>query len=175
METYEFTIIASGIDPEAENFEDAFIEAGCDDATIALQRGVLILDFAREERSFGHAVYSAVRDAIKAGAKIERIEPDPLVSLSEIAKRTGLTRAAITQYALGHRGEGFPTPVARVMTESPLWDWVQVAQWMRHSHKANIDADVVVKARVVRDCNYYISIGRQEPRLAKLRELAIAS
>src|SRR6266851_551606 len=111
METFEFTIIASGIDPEAENFEDAFIEAGCDDATIAFQRGMLILDFARESKSFIHALVSAVRDVGNAGARIERIEPDPLVSLTDIAKRTGLSKAAISHYALGHRAVGFPSPV----------------------------------------------------------------
>ena len=163
VETYEFTIIAGGIDPEEKNFEDRFFEAGCDDATIAFQRGMLILDFAREAKSFSHAVLSAVRDVIKAGAKIERIEPDPLVSLAEIAKRTGLTRAAISQYALGHRAEGFPTPVARVTTESPLWDWVQVARWMRLQHKAAVDVEVVVKARVMRDCNSMLSRGQEQP------------
>jgi hypothetical protein len=177
METYEFSIIASGIDPEAEDFEDRFFEAGCDDATIAFQRGMLIIDFARESKSFMHAVYSAVRDVLKTGAKVERIEPDPLVSLSEIAKRTGLTRAAITQYALGHRGEGFPTPIARVTTDSPLWDWVEVARWMYHSQKAKMGIGGVVRARVVKDCNLLIAGRHEEPPRAlrrKQRELEAA-
>jgi hypothetical protein len=37
MKKYEFTIIASGLDADAANFEDRFFEAGCDDATIALE------------------------------------------------------------------------------------------------------------------------------------------
>ncbi len=164
MATFEFTIVASGIDPEAENFEDTFFEAGCDDATIAFQRGALILEFAREAKSFIHALASAVRDVGKAGATVERIEPDPLVSLSEIAQRSGLTRAAISQYALGHRGEGFPAPVVRVMSESPLWDWLQVARWMRRGRKAGLGIDTVLKARVVKDYNLAITMRRQKVR-----------
>jgi len=170
VETYEFSIIASGINPDEEGFETAFIEAGCDDATLAFQRGVLIIDFAREAKSFAHAVAAAIRDVINAGAKIERIEPDPLVSLSEIAKRTGLTKAAVSHYVLGHRGEGFPGPVARVMTDSPLWDWVDVARWMRFHHKANLGIYDVLEARIVRDCNLRFVTERIKPRMPTKRE-----
>ena len=30
----------------------------------------------------------------------------------------------------GHRAEAFPPPVAKVTSESPLWDWATVARWM---------------------------------------------
>jgi len=59
MKTYEFTIIASGLHPEMEDYEDRFFEAGCDDATLAFQKGVIILEFSREDVSFSHAVSSA--------------------------------------------------------------------------------------------------------------------
>ena len=45
---------------------------------------------------------------LRAGAKVERIEPDHLVSLSEIAERSGLTRQAISLYTRAERGENFP-------------------------------------------------------------------
>ena len=153
MKTYEFSIVASGVEPSAANFEDAFFEAGCDDATIAFQRGMLILEFGREAKSLEQAIASAVRDVKKAGAKVERIEPDPLVSLAEIAKRTGLSRAAITQFALGQRGEGFPLPAARITTESPLWEWLDIACWMHAHSKAGVDAEAIREARVMKDAN----------------------
>ena len=53
-------------------------------------------EFGREARNFVHAVVSAVFDVMRTGAKIERIEPDYLVSLSEIAKRSGLSRSAVS-------------------------------------------------------------------------------
>src|SRR5262245_16595195 len=48
MKTLEFTIVASGLDPDTDGFEDRFFEAGCDDATIVVKRGAIILEFARE-------------------------------------------------------------------------------------------------------------------------------
>ena len=34
MKKFEFSIIASGLDPAAEDFEQRFYDAGCDDAPI---------------------------------------------------------------------------------------------------------------------------------------------
>lgn len=79
MKTYEFSIIASGLDPHADDFERRFYGAGCDDATVSFQKGHIILDFAREAKSFDEAVASAVDNVATAGATVERVEPDPLV------------------------------------------------------------------------------------------------
>ncbi|HEY3778471.1 MAG TPA: hypothetical protein VGL35_10480 [Rhizomicrobium sp.] len=155
MKTHEFTIIASGLDPEADDFEDRFFEAGCGDATIAFQKGVIVLEFAREAPNFLKAVTSAIDDVQRAGATVERVEPDHLVSLSEIARRAGLTRSAISLYAKGARAEGFPAPVARVMTENPLWDWYEVARWMR-SHERRVGLHEVLQARIVRQMNLLV-------------------
>jgi hypothetical protein len=167
MAIYEFAVIASGVDPEAEDFEDRFFAAGCDDATLAFQRGAIILDFAREARSFEPAVASAVRDVRKAGATVERIEPDSLVSLSDIAARTGLTRAAISLYATGQRGAGFPAPVSRVTSESPLWDWVAVASWMGELGKSDLPADALEQARAIRKWNARLSAERETRKLPR--------
>ena len=149
--TFEFAIIASGLDPQADDFEDRFYEAGCDDATITFQKGAIILEFARAAKSFAHALVSAVADVQKAGARVERFEPDTLVSLSEIAARSGMSRAAISLYVKGARAEGFPAPVARVLSESPLWDWVSVSRWM-HAH-GKMSEEAVLEARLVREAN----------------------
>jgi hypothetical protein len=151
MKNFQFTIIASGLHPEAEDFEDRFFEAGCDDATITFARGAILLEFDRQARNFAHAIDSAIKDVKAAGAVVERVEPDYLVSLSDIAERASLTRAAISQYAKGDRGQGFPLPVARVSSESPLWDWVDVSRWLHK--KKRIALNDVVRARFVRRCN----------------------
>ena len=151
MKEYEFTIIASGLDPEAENFVDRFYEAGCDDATISYQKGLIILEFAREAKNFSHAVTSAFADVQKSGATVERFEPDYLVTLSDIAARTGLSKAAVSLYWKGERSEGFPAPVARVTSESPLWDWVSVCRWMHKRDK--VSHEVVLEARMVREAS----------------------
>jgi hypothetical protein len=149
--THSFTIIASGLDPDAPDFEDRFFEAGCGDATIAFAKGAIILEFEREARNFAHALVTAVQDVRRAGATVEHIEPDHLVSLSDIAERTNMSRAAISLFAKGERREGFPSPVARVTSESPLWDWVHVARWMYRHKRLSLDA--VIQAKLVRDAN----------------------
>lgn len=147
MKVHEFTIIASGFHPDADDVAKIFFEAGCDDAVLAFQKGALILEFDREAASFS----SAVENVLSTGARIERFEPDHLVSLSDIAKRTGLSRSAVTNYHKGERQEGFPRPVARVTSESPLWDWYDVATWMHG--RGLVDREEVIWARIVKEGN----------------------
>ncbi len=148
---FEFSIVASGPDPRSDDFETRFYEAGCDDATVSFQKGHIILDFAREAGSFDAALASAIENVTAAGANVDRVEPDPLVSLADIASRAGLTRAAITHYSKGSRARDFPPPVARVTSDSPLWDWAAVAVWMfRHGR---LGRDLAVQAVVVKCAN----------------------
>lgn len=151
MKTFEFTIVASGLNHEADDFEDRFFEAGCDDATIAFARGAIILQFAREAESLANAIESAIQMVRSTGAEVERVEPDYLVSLSEIADRANLSKAAISLYAKGERGKGFPHPIARVTTESPLWDWTEIAGWLYENER--IDKVVFQEAVVLREVN----------------------
>ena len=158
MKTFEFSIVASGLDPAVEGFADRFFDAGCDDATLSFQKGRIVLDFARAADSLQSAIASAVDDVAKAGAKVDRIEPDPLVSLIEIAARSGLTRQAITNYAKGERAKSFPAPMARVTAESSLWDWATVARWMFKNHK--IARDVAIEAEIVKAANAAVTAGQ---------------
>jgi predicted DNA-binding transcriptional regulator AlpA len=161
MKTFEFSIVASGLDPEAEDFADRFFEAGCDDATISFQKGHVIVDFAREASSIDAAICSAVECVEKAGAHVDRVEPDPLVSLSDIAARTGLSRAAITNYSKGERAENFPSPVARVTSKTSLYDWAAVAAWL-FQHK-QLSREEAIEAEAVRVAN--AAIQSREPKL----------
>jgi hypothetical protein len=160
MSTYEFTIIAAGLDIGSADSTDRLFEAGCDDSTVSFQRGAIIMDFDREARSLGAAIASAVADVEKAGATVIHIEPDHLVNLSDIAARTGITRAAASLYAKGERGTDFPVPVARVTTESPLWDWVDVARWFYR--QGRIPKEELARARTVRKVNTSIQSRREE-------------
>ncbi len=166
MRKYEFSIIASGLDPQAEDFESRFYDAGCDDATISFQKGHIIVDFAREADSITSAICSAMNCVRKAGAQVDRVEPDPLVSLSDIAARTGLTRAAITQYAKGDRHDNFPTPVARVTSETSLYDWSDVATWL-FKHK-RLSLDEALQAEALKAANEAIKC--HEPKLEEALE-----
>jgi len=154
MKMHEFTIIASGLNPEADDFEDRFFAAGCDDATLSFQKGVIILEFHREAVSFSRAIASAYEDVLRAGAGVERIEPDHLVSLSEIAERAGLSRQAISYYTRGERGEDFPGPVAKVTSKHPLWDWPEVAEWLVTN--GTLDREEAIRARIVKEANLHL-------------------
>src|SRR6266403_4144442 len=163
MKTFEFSIIASGLDPEAEDFADRFFEAGCDDATISFQKGHIIVDFAREAKSIDTAICSAFECVEKAGAHVDRVEPDPLVSLSDIAARTGLSRAAITNYSKVDRAENFPPPVARVTSKTSLYDWAAVATWLFQNDQ--LPREKAIEAEAVRVVN--AAIQSHEPKLQK--------
>jgi hypothetical protein len=154
MKSHEFTIIASGLDPEADDLEDRVFQAGCDDATLSFQKGVIIVEFAREAVSFSKAVTSAYEAVRRAGAAVERVEPDYLVSLSEIAQRSGKTRQAISLYTNGERGGGFPAPVARVTSKHPLYDWEEVAGWL--VERDALPREEFVRARVVKEANLHL-------------------
>jgi hypothetical protein len=158
MKMHEFSIIASGLDPRADDFETRFINAGCDDATVSFQKGHIIVDFAREAASLEEAIASAVEAVTKAGAKVNRVEPDPFVSLADMASRTGLTRGALTNYSKGARGKNFPAPIAKVTSESPLWDWATVARWMFENRK--LDKDSAIEAEIVKQANEAICSGQ---------------
>ncbi len=161
MKTFEFSIIASGLDPEAEDFADRFFNAGCDDATISFQKGHIILDFAREADCIDEAISSAVECVERAGVTVDRVEPDPLVSLSDIATRTGLSRAAITNYSKGERAENFPSPVARVTSKTSLYDCASVATW--HFQHKQLSREEAIKAEIVKVANEVIKA--REPHL----------
>lgn len=179
MTTFEFSIIASGLDPEAEGFADRFFDVGCDDATISFQKGHIILDFAREAESIKEAICSAVECAQKAGAQVDRVEPDPLVSLADIAARADLTRAAVTQYAKGQRGENFPAPVARVTSDTSLYDWTEVATWLFQNKR--LSREQVIAAEAIKVANEAISAhdpklrDRMHERLASFEKELVAA
>jgi predicted DNA-binding transcriptional regulator AlpA len=155
---HEFCIIASGLDPEAEDFETRFFDTGCDDATVSFQKGHIIVDFTRRAETLEDAIASAIDAVSKAGAKVLRVEPDPLVSLSDMAARAGMSRAAMSHYFKGTRARDFPAPVAKVTSESPLWDWSTVARWMFEHNK--LDREAAIEAEIVRQANEAISAGQ---------------
>lgn len=160
MNNHTFTFLVSGIDATANDFEDRFFEAGCDDATLALMHGLVAVCFDREAENYVHAVVSAYADILKAGATVERFEPDFLVSQAEIAWRAGLSRAAVSLYVSGDRGIDFPRPAARITTNSPLWDWVDVSAWL-HRHQKLSSTDVV-NARISRAVNWFVQSNSDE-------------
>jgi hypothetical protein len=132
-QTYDFTLILEGIADLTDEVTDALYEAGCDDALVGIRDGAPFLDFTRQASSPREAILSAIADveSIDLPVRVVRVEPDELVTMAEIARRTNRTRENIRQLATGLRGPGrFPPPVGNLTKKSPIWRWSEVAQWL---------------------------------------------
>ena len=129
MDTYTFMLILDHA-PSDEQL-DALFEAGCDDGSFGLSNGVPFADFDREASTLGEAVLSAIADVESVpGMRVVRVEPDDLVTATEIADRLGRTRESIRLLAGGQRGDGsFPSPVSHARDRNRLWRWTDVLAW----------------------------------------------
>jgi hypothetical protein len=108
MSKYEFTLIVDGPDLQDESLIESMLEAGFDDATIGRVGSIQYLDFDRGAESFADAVFSAAKSLESAvpGARVVQLEPDDLVTMSEIAERVGRTRESVRLLIYGDRGPG---------------------------------------------------------------------
>ena len=132
MTTHQFTLIVDGPDLQDEALLEALFEAGCDDATVGRVAGVQYLDFDREAVSLPEAVFDAMAaiEGAVPGARVVHLEPDDLLTMAEIAKRTGRTRESVRLLISGRRGPGgFPTPATHFRSRQRMWRWPAVALW----------------------------------------------
>ena len=129
---HHFTFILAapaGISPE---LEDAMFQAGCDDALLFQQNGILHLEFEREAPSLKDAVSSAMAAITSARVPVDiaGVEPGDIVTAAEIGRRLGLSREYVRLLVNGERGEGqFPMPIARPTSKMYLWSWREVAHF----------------------------------------------
>ena len=82
-----------------------------------------------------------------------------------------MSRAAMTQYSKGQRSKDFPSPVARVTSDSPLWDWATVAKWLFQHEK--IGRDTAMEAAAIRAAN--AAIESRQPRLLEAMQDSLKS
>ncbi len=109
---------------------DALVEAGCDDATFSTKGELSFAEFDREAPSLVDAIASAIASVEGVnGLEVLRVDPDDLVWASEIAQRTGRTRASVDHLIRGVRGPGGFPPPATHATRNPLWRWSEVEAW----------------------------------------------
>lgn len=133
MSTHHFTLIVDGADSQDEAMLDRLFEAGCDDALVGSADGVQFIDFDRDAASLDAAVLSAVADVEQAGRiRVVRLAGAGLVSMADIAARTGRTRESVRLLVSGARGPGsFPAPATDPRSRYRLWRWADVARWFR--------------------------------------------
>ncbi len=128
MTEHRFTLILDG---DVNDHLDELFEAGCDDATFGSVDGVHFAEFDRGAPSLTEALASAI-GAVESvpTLRVQRIEPDDLVTASDIAERLGRSRESVRLLVAGQRGPGgFPSPVSHLRTRNRLWRWSEVAAW----------------------------------------------
>ena len=74
MNKYAFTLILEESLELTEDIADELFEAGCDDGTPGVSRGVFTIDFRREAATLEEAVRSAIADVSSTGHKVARVE-----------------------------------------------------------------------------------------------------
>jgi len=91
---------------------DALVD-WADDVTPEHEQGRTLLGFDREATSLAEALVSALRDVEAAGLVVGSVRSEDLVTLKEIASRTGRTYESVRLLAAGKRGPGgFPGPMS---------------------------------------------------------------
>lgn len=113
MTDHTFTLI---LNRDPDELLDDLYEAGCDDALFGQVDGTHYAEFTREAPTLAAAVRSAVSEVQSIdGLRVLRVEPDDLVTLSEIATRIGRTRESMRLIVAGERGSGdFPIPISQI-------------------------------------------------------------
>lgn len=161
MPEQSFTLVIQGdVD---EHLEDLF-EAGCDDATFGSVDGVQYADFDRTSPNLAQAVASAIT-AIETvpGLRVLRVEPDDLVTATEIAQRLGRSREGVRLLISGERGRGdFPAPVSHLRSRNRLWRWSDVVAWESKSTRSELSS-----ARLVAALNAALELRNRMAELSK--------
>lgn len=178
MTAYQFSLVITPTDLPPDEVAERLFSAGCDDATLSESEGVLLLDVDRDANGPAAAVVSAIDDVRAAGLDVERVIADDLVTLSEIAERTGRTRESIRLLAAGQRGPGgFPPPAERLEDRNKLWRWSAVGKWLADHDVAPITPVDPGLALVAEVANARLAERRakrllRKPDLALLRRAA---
>jgi hypothetical protein len=129
---YQFTFILDYPGEINAELEDVLYEAGCDDAILYQQNGILHIGFTRTAYSLEHAVSSAMEAIVSVSVPVEMagVEPGDIVTAAEISRRLGISREYVRLLVKGERGPGkFPLPIARPTPKMHLWSWREVAHF----------------------------------------------
>lgn len=169
MIEHSFTLVIGG---DVEPRIDELFEAGCDDATFGSVDGVDYADFDREEETLNRAVSTAIADVESVpGLVVRRVEPDDLVTMSEIAERLDRSREGVRLLIAGERGPGdFPAPVSHLRSRNRLWRWSDVAEWAGEASSADIHS-----ARLIAAFNAALELRAKAPNLPEEDRDALAS
>lgn len=151
---YEFTL---RLEQELDETHVEELYGRCADASVETGSGETEITFSREAPGWAEAIGSAIRDVESIpGLRVTGAGQEDLVSILEIARRTGRSREAVRLWAAGKRGPGdFPAPTWRSPAEERFWAWTDVARWVVENLNLAVEvspveirwADEILKAR----------------------------
>jgi len=102
MPVYEFTMV---LDRDLSDGDyDRLFEAGLDDSSPGSENGHGYIAVTREAPRLLGAIVSAVHDTVRAGLRPVAIEEEDLLTLGQIAERSGRTHESVRLLAAGRRG-----------------------------------------------------------------------
>jgi hypothetical protein len=168
--TFSLILVTDSPRPSREfdyTLADELYEHGCDDATFSVRDGVPIADFDREAGDAAAAIWTAVQDVESVNnLRVHHVEPGDLVSVAQLAERTGRSRQSIQQLAAGARGPGtFPTPISGVTERTRLWRWSEVITWWSATYPLELAPAVADLASAIVEVNETLEAG---PRSASV-------
>lgn len=131
METFTVSLVLENVELTDEVLDALF--SAIEDAVPSSIDGVVKLTAPVEASDDESAAFQLVDHvlAVLPHAVPVRLDQD-LVSISDIAERTGRTRESVRLLVDGRRGPGgFPAPVGIVGDAIRVWPWAVVVDWFR--------------------------------------------
>lgn len=141
---YSFRVTFRGDLSDSERVADVLYGAGCDDATVSVERDSSegYAEFDREAADALTAVMSAVEQIEAAGFQVNSVGED-LVGVADIAERTGRSQQTVSAWINKVRGPG-GFPASRIDRHwGAMYSWAEVSEWLAGHDLAELDPAVV--------------------------------
>jgi hypothetical protein len=131
VETYTISVVLNNVDLTDDVLDALFAEL--EDAVPSSVSGVVRVTAPVEATDDESAAFHLIEklQAVLPNAVLVRLDQD-LVSIPDIAERTGRSRESVRQLVDGKRGPGsFPSPIGTVGDAIRVWPWALVLAWFR--------------------------------------------
>ena len=149
MHSVGFTVIATGVGITDETH--AVLSAACTIEHVGWKNRYTTIECFAPISRLGEVIDDLVAAARTIGATVQRIEPDPLMTLQEMAHLSGLGWSAMFAFATYGTDDPMPGPVARLAADRPLWDWRAVGPWL--ATRGHIEEWLTLIAPIVEEAN----------------------